>query len=158
MSCNGVIQSVREMPISLTNNTSSITFTNDDIRSRSANCQCGWLQHQEGSPLYQILDGGYYEVSFNANVSTATPGIVALALYQDGIIVPGTTVASTIAAAGDVENVSFEKIIKVCCRADATLTVGSVPSFPDFTDLTAPGVDTQTPIIANANLLITRLA
>lgn len=86
---NGVIQSVREMPISLTNNTASITFTDDDVRSRSANCRCnGWLQHNEGSPLYQILDGGYYEVDFNANVSSSTAGIVALALFQDGIIVP----------------------------------------------------------------------
>lgn len=66
--------------------------------------------------------------------------------------------ASTIAAAGDVENVSFTKIIKVCCRANATLTVGSVPSVPDFTDLTAVGVDTETPIIANANLIISKLA
>ena len=156
---NGVIQSVQELPITLTNNTASITFVNDDVRSRSANCQCGgWLQHQQGSPLYQILDGGYYEVDFNANVSTATQGIVALALYQDGIIVPGTTVASTITAAGDVENVSFTKIIRVCCRANATLTVGSVPSVPNFTDLTAIGVDTQTPIIANANLIISKLA
>lgn len=156
---NGVIQSVQELPITLTNNTASITFANDDVRSRSANCQCGgWLQHQQGSPLYQILDGGYYEVDFNANVSTATQGIVALALYQDGIIVPGTTVASTITAAGDVENVSFTKIIRVCCRANATLTVGSVPSVPNFADLTAIGVDTQTPIIANANLIISKLA
>ena len=81
---NGVIQSVKETPISLTNNTAIITFDNDDIRSRSANCNCGgWLQHQEGSPLYQILDGGYYEVNFNSNVSSATPGVVALGLYQD---------------------------------------------------------------------------
>lgn len=156
---NGVIQSVRELPISLTSNTASITFTNDDVRSRSANCYCGgWLQYQEGSPLYQILDGGYYEVRFNANVSSATAGEVALGLFQDGILVPGTTVISTIAAAGDVENVSFNKIIRVCCRANATLTVGSVASVPDFTDLTAVGVDTETPIIANANLIISKLA
>lgn len=154
---NGVIQSVRELPITLTNNTAPITYTVDDVRSRSANC-CGWLQHQQGSPLYQILDGGYYEVDFNVNVSSATPGVVALALYQDGIIVPGTTVASTITAAGDIENLSFTKIIKVCCRANATLTIASVPSVPDFTDLTATGVDTQTPIIANANLIISKLA
>lgn len=153
---NGVIQSVQELPKSLTNNTASIIFADDDIRSRSANCQCGWLQHQEGSPLYQILNGGYYEVNFNANVSSATAGVVALALYQDGVIVPGTTVASTIATAGDVENVSFNKIIRVCCRANTTLTIGSVASVPDFTDLTGPGIDTQTPIIANANFSIQR--
>lgn len=154
---NGVIQSVQERPVALTNNTAPITFTNDDVRSRSAGC-CGWLCHQEGSPLYQLLDGGYYRVSFNTNVSSATAGIVALALYENGIIVPGTTVASTLAAAGDVENVSFDKIIKVCCRGNTTLSVGSVSSVPDFTDLTAPGVDTQTPIIANSNLIIERLS
>ena len=154
---NGVIQSVQERPVTLTNNTAPITFTNDDVRSRSAGC-CGWLCHQEGSPLYQLLDGGYYRVSFNTNVSSATAGIVALALYENGIIVPGTTVASTLATAGDVENVSFDKIIRVCCRGNTTLSVGSVSSVPDFTDLTAPGVDTQTPIIANSNLIIERLS
>lgn len=154
---NGVIQSVQERPVTLTNNTAPITFTNDDVRSRSAGC-CGWLCHQEGSPLYQLLDGGYYRVSFNTNVSSATAGIVALGLYENGIIVPGTTVASTLAAAGDVENVSFDKIIRVCCRGNTTLSVGSVASVPDFTDLTAPGVDTQTPIIANSNLIVERLS
>lgn len=80
---NGVIQSVRETPIALTNNTAAITFNVDDIRSRTANCNCGgWLQHQQGSPLYQILDGGYYEVNFNANVSSATAGEVALRIIS----------------------------------------------------------------------------
>ena len=83
-----MIQSVRELPITLTNNEAFITFTDDDVRTRSSTCQCGWLQHQEGSPLYQILDGGYYEVSFNTNVSSAEAGIVALGLYEDGILVP----------------------------------------------------------------------
>lgn len=152
-----MIESVQELPITLTNNSAAISFTVDDIRTRSANCCNGWLQHQQGSPLYQILEGGYYRVSFNTNVSSTTAGIVALGLYQDGILVPGTTVASTIAAAGDIENLKFSKVIKVCCRANATLTVASVPSVPDFTDLTGPGVDTETPIIANANLIIDKL-
>lgn len=152
-----MIESVQELPITLTNNSAAITFSADDIRTRSANCCNGWLQHQEGSPLYQILDGGYYEVIFNTNVSSTTPGVVALGLYQEGILVPGTTVASTIAEAGDIENLKFTKVVKVCCRANATLTVASVPSVPDFTDLTGPGVDTQIPIIANANFIIKKL-
>lgn len=152
-----MIESVQELPISLTNNSAAITFSADDIRTRSANCCNGWLQHQEGSPLYQLLEGGYYEVVFNSNVSSATPGIVALGLYQNGILTPGTTAASSIAAAGDVENVKFTKVIRVCCRANTTLTIASVPSVPDFTDLTASGVDTQTPIIANANLIIKKV-
>lgn len=152
-----MIESIQELPITLTNNSAAITFGDDDIRTRSANCCNGWLSHQEGSPLYQILDGGYYEVVFNTNASSTTPGVVALGLYQDGILVPGTTVASTITAAGDIENLKFTKIVRVCCRANATLTVASVPSVPDFTNLTGPGVDTQTPIIANANLIIKKL-
>lgn len=152
-----MIQSIRELPITLTNNSAAITFTNDTVRTRSCNCCNGWLCHQEGSPLYQLLKGGYYEVDFNVNVSSATPGIVALGLYQDGFLVPGTTVISTIAAAGDVENLKFTKIIQVCCEANSSLTIASVPSVPDFTDLTAPGVDTETPIIANANFIIEKL-
>lgn len=152
-----MIESVQELPVILTNNTSSITFTADDIRTRSANCCNGWLSHTQGSPLYQLLDGGYYEISFNANVSSATPGIVALGLYQDGVLVPGSTVASTITAAGDVENLKFTKVIRVCCRASTTLTISSVPSFPNLVDLTAAGIDTQTPIVVNANMIIKKI-
>lgn len=49
---------------------------------------------------------------------------------------------------------TFEKSIPVCGNAKATLTVASVPSVPDFTNLIGPGVDTQTPIIASGNLSI----
>ena len=152
-----MIESVQELPITLTNNSAAITFSNDDIRTRSANCCNGWLSHTQGSPLYQLLDGGYYEISFNTNVSSATPGIVALGLYQDGVLVPGTTVASTITAAGDVENLKFTKVIRVCCRASTTLTISSVPSFPNLVDLTATGIDTQTPIVVNANMIIKKI-
>lgn len=33
-----MIQSVQELPVSLTNNSAFITFSVDDIRTRSANC------------------------------------------------------------------------------------------------------------------------
>ena len=149
-----MIQSVQELPITLTNNSSAISFSVDDVRTRSANCCNGWLSHRQGSPLYQILQGGYYDVNFNTLVSSATPGIVAFGLYQDGILVPGTTTAVTIATAGDVATLTFEKEIPVRGRSGTSLTVASVPSVPNFTDLTGAGVDTQIPIIASANLQI----
>lgn len=150
-----MIQSVLEQFTVLPSNTSAINFTDDDIRSRKANC-CGWLQHNQGSPLYKILEGGTYEVSFNANVSSATAGTVALGLFQDGVLIPGTTVIAEITTAGDFFNVSFDKLIEVCCRSDANLTVASVPSV--LTGTTAPGTPTVTaiPIIQNANFLITK--
>lgn len=150
-----MIQSVLEQYTTLASNTSSINFTNDDVRSRKANC-CGWLQHSEGSPLYKILDGGLYEVSFNANVSSATAGTVALGLYQDGVLIQGTTVIAEIATAGDFYNVSFDKLIEVCCRADANLTVASVPSV--LTGVTPTATDTEIPIIQNANFSIIKKA
>ena len=150
-----MIQSVLEQYTTLASNTSNISFVNDDVRSRKANC-CGWLQHGEGSPLYKILDGGLYEVSFNANVSSATAGTVALGLYQDGVLIQGTTVIAEIATAGDFYNVSFDKLIEVCCRADANLTVASVPSV--LTGVTPTATDTEIPIIQNANFSITKKA
>lgn len=152
-----MIQSVQEEFTILPSNTSAITFDDDDVRSRKANC-CGWLQHNEGSPLYKILEGGLYEVSFNANVSSATAGPVALALFQDGQIVPGTTVIATITTPGDFFNVSFDKLIKICCRGDANLTVASVPSVLTGTTLPGEATDTVVPIIQNANFSIIKKA
>ena len=126
-----MIQSVNEQIQILTSNSSTLSFVNDDVRSRNANC-CGFLQHDEGSPLYKLLDGGVYEVSFNANVTSAT--------------------------AGDYYNVSFDKLIKICCRGDATLTVASVPNV--LTGATLPGAPTVTeiPVVQNANLSIIKKA
>ena len=152
-----MIQNVNENIEVLTSNSSAVSFTNDDIKTRRANCYCnGWLQHNEGSPIYKILEGGIYKVSFNANVTSATAGTVALGLYQDGILIPGTTVIAQIATAGDYIIVSFDKLIKICCRGDASLTVGSVRSV--LTGATLPGTPTVTeiPVIQNANLSITK--
>lgn len=152
-----MIESTQELPLTLTNNTSALTFTNDPIRTRSAcqnNCN-GWLCHNQGNPLYQIVKGGYYEVNFNANVSSATAGSVALGLYQDGVLVPGTTVTTDITTVGVPENVSFSKTIEVCCRADANITVASVPSVPNLS--TGVAIETETPIVQSANFTIKKL-
>lgn len=149
-----MIQSYLEPITVLSSNSASVPFTNSDVRTRSANC-CGWLQHNQGSPLFTILEGGLYDVKFNANISSSTAGTVALGLYQDGVLLPGSTVIAEVATAGDFYNVSFDKTIQVCCRGNANLTVASVPSV-----LTgeAPGEATETEIITiqNANFSITR--
>ena len=152
-----MIQSFLEPITTLTSNTSPIAFENDDIRTRSANC-CGWLQHMEGQPNYKILKGGLYEVSFNANVSSATAGTVAFGLYEDGILVQGTTVIAEVATAGDFYNISFNKIIEICCRGDATLTVASIPTVSTGATLPPTATETEIPIIQNANFSIIKKA
>ena len=152
-----MIESILEMITVLASNLATLIFPTDTVRTRSANC-AGWLQHDEGSPIYKILEGGLYEVSFNANVTSATAGTVALGLYQDGVLVPGTTVIAEVVTAGDYYNVSFDKILKICCRGDANLTVASVPNV--LTGATLPGtpVVTEIPVVQNANFSIIKKA
>lgn len=151
-----MIQDTQEQALFLTSNTSPIIFNDNDLKTKSATC-CGWLQHTEGSPIYKIIEGGVYEVNFNANITSLTAGVVALTLLEDGIPVSGTTVISNITAPGDYENVSFDKKIKVCCKANATLSVASIPSVPVYATATPVTTETQIPIITNANFSITRL-
>lgn len=150
-----MIQSVLEPITTLSSNSSPIFFTNDDVRTKSADC-CGWLQHSEGSPIYKIIEGGLYKVSFNANVTSSVAGTIALGLFQDGVLVPGTTMLAQITTTGDYVNISFDKLIKVCCRGNATLTIASIPSV--LTGDATPGTTTVTevPVIQNANFIITK--
>lgn len=150
-----MIQSVLEPITTLSSNSSPIFFTNDDVRTKSADC-CGWLQHSEGSPIYKIIEGGLYKVSFNANVTSSVAGTIALGLFQDGVLVPGTTMLAQITTTGDYVNISFDKLIKVCCRGNATLTIASIPSV--LTGDVTPGTTTVTevPVIQNANFIITK--
>ena len=96
---NGVIQAIQEQEITLTSNTATLPFSTTDLRTRSAMNCCGFVNHNEGSALFSILDGGVYEVTFNANVTSATAGNVALALFADGVQIAGTEMDATIATA-----------------------------------------------------------
>lgn len=148
-----MIESVINTPIALTSNSSVVSFPIDDLRTCSANCN-GWLQHSQGSPLYKILKGGIYEVDLSATVTSATAGIVALGLYVDGVLIPSTIAAETVTAGG-LGNLSFTKKIRVCCNANTTLTIASVPSVNAGATGTTPTA-TQIPIITNANLIVGR--
>ena len=143
-----MIESVISTPLALTANNSVVTFNATDLRTRAANCPCGFLQHTQGSPLYKILEGGIYEIDLSATVTSDTAGIVALGLYQDGILIPSTVSAATVTAGG-LASISFNKKIRVCCKADTTLTIGAVPTVNAGTTGTTP-TDTQVPIITNA--------
>lgn len=148
-----MVQSFIEGITNLTSNTDSVRFTTDCIKSRSCN---NWLCHNLGSANYDIVEGGLYEIDFNATVSSATAGVVAFALFYNGEPIPGTLMAETLAAAGDYANIGINKKIRVCCKGDANVSVRSVASVPTAGDPTTPIV-TEVPIIASANFSITRL-
>lgn len=155
---NGTIQAVQENEITLTSNTASVPFATTDLRTRSAMNCCGFINHNEGSALFSILEGGVYEVTFNANVTSAAAGQVALALLADGVQVAGTEMDATIAAAGEFENVSFDKKIRVCNKGTVNLAITSLPTIIYSGGATPAVTDTEIPIVKNAEINITRLA
>lgn len=155
---NGVIQAVQEPEITLTSNTATLPFSIVDLRTRSAiNCN-GWMNHNEGSALFSIIDGGIYEVTFNANVTSATAGQVALALFADGVQVIGTEMDEAIATPGEFANIGFNKKIRVCCKGTVNLAITSLPTVTYSGGGVPVITDTEVPIIKNANINIERLA
>ena len=82
-------------------------------------------------------------------------GVVSVGLYEDGILIPDTIRAVTIAAADDYETVSFNRKLKICPRGNTSITVGSVPSVPTPSTPTTP-LETEIPIITNATFNLSR--
>ena len=150
---NGFIQSTINTPLTLASNSSAITFQHDR-RTRSTQGCDGWLCHGEGSPVYKLVKSGNYKTTFTATVYSATAGTVAVGLYEDGVLIP-ETVRNVTLSAGYLGNISIDYISKVCCKANTSLTLASVPTLTNPADGTI--VTTLTPTIISAVLNITRL-
>lgn len=150
-----MIQSYINTPIALTSNSASVMFQKDCLRTNSCCGYRSWLCHSEGSANYDITQGGIYKINFNATVSSATAGIIAFALFNNGEQIPETLMAETISTAGNYANIGINKEIKVCCNGNANISVRAVAFVPQATAPTTP-VATQIPIIGNANLVIDR--
>lgn len=148
-----MIQALQITPEILTSNTDNINFDIVDLRSRTANC-CGWLQYMNGGSDFTIIGGGTFKISFNANVTSATAGQVALALKSaTGTDVEGTEMDAEITTPDVYTNISFTKIIRLCPRVNTTLAIGSIPAIGSVT----PAVVTQIPTIKDANLIIEKI-
>jgi len=153
-----MIQSVQEQELTLTSNTAPITFADTDVRTASANCFNGWLNHNEGSATFNIVAGGLYEIDFNANVTSATVGVVGLGIFADGVKLNGGEADVVVATAGEYSNVSMKKYVRVCGRGNVTITINSVPTITYSGGTTPVITDTEIPIVKNANISIRRYA
>lgn len=149
---NSFIESVITTPVALTANDSPIQFQ-FDRRTRSTQGCDGWLCHKEGSPLYKLVKAGCYDISFSATLFSATAGVIAVGLYEDGILIPSSVRAVTVGA-GEFTSVSFDDVENVCCKSQSTITVASVPNV--ISPATLAPVDTEIPTVYAANLNITK--
>ena len=154
-----MIQTIINEPLVLASNSSPIVFDATPIRTRCAYCcNGGWLDYDDGNPLFKVFGNGYtgyYEAEFTATVSSATAGVVAIGLYEDGVLLPDTVRAVTLAAADDYETISFDRELRICPRGTSNITVAAVPSVVTPTTPTTP-VETQIPIIVAATFKLGR--
>lgn len=152
-----MIQALQITPEILTSNTDNINFDTIDLRSRTANC-CGWLQYSNGGSDFTLIGGGTFRISFNANVTSETAGIVALALKSStGTDVEGTEMDAEVTTAGNYINISFDKIVRVCPRVNTTIAVGSLPATVTGTT-TLTNTETEIPVVKDANFVIEKIA
>ena len=151
-----MIQVLQITPEILTSNTDNINFDTIDLRSRTANC-CGWLQYMPGGSDFTIIGGGTYKVSFNANVSSETAGLVSLALKSaTGTDVEGTEMVAEVTTPGNYINVSFTKLLRICPRVNTTIAIGSLPATQTGTT-TITNTATEIPVVKDANLIIEKI-
>ncbi len=154
-----MIQTIINDPLVLTSNSSPIVFDAINIRTRCAFCSNGgWLDYENGNPNFKIFGNnynGYYNANFSASVSSSTAGVVAIGLYEDGVLIPDTVRAVTIDAPNDYETISINRKIRVCPRGTTNITIGSVASVPTPDDPTTP-IETEIPIITNATFNLSR--
>ena len=154
-----MIETIINTPKVLTDNDSAITYDGISELSRcTLCCNGGWLSYQNGSPIFKILGNNYtgrYEINWSGTISSATAGVVAIGLYEDGVLIPDTVRAVTLATAGDSESVSLNKKTRLCPRGMTSLSVQSVPSVINPIDSTTP-IETQVPIIVSATFNLSR--
>ena len=111
--------------IVLTNDTSitlgpgqSATFNLVVLHTGCAEC------HRAGTGAVILrMQKAIYDAYFKANIGATAPGVAQLAMFINGSPMPETTMVSTTAAAGDVNNVSCGTRIKTCCCGPETLTI-----------------------------------
>lgn len=121
----------------------SVVFDTDRVRTRA--CACGgWLQHDIGSGVFEIVRPGIYKVDFNANVTAAAAGDTTLAIQNNGVTIGGTEMDYVVAVAGDFQNVSASTLVVVQPYGSRTISVANISA-------AAVTVD-------DANIIITRIA
>jgi hypothetical protein len=72
----------------------------------------------------EIEGEGYYEIDGTITLQPTEAGNVSVALYENGVVIPGTTVTGTVAAISDSITLPIVGTIREsCCANPAQLTI-----------------------------------
>lgn len=126
----------------------NVVFTNTRVKSRRCVCSSGWLNHDDGSGLFEVTNRGNLpmavEVEFNANVSAAAAGATALTIELNGEAIGGTEMDYTVATAEVYQNVKASTLIAIPAGSSFTISVGNI--------------STDAVLVKDANIIIKKLA
>lgn len=95
----------------------SIVFDLVKLHSGCAEC------HREGSPSVKMRCAGIYEIAFAGNIGGTVAGPVQLSIEVGGEVLTETTMISTVAAVGDLNNVATQTRVRNCCGDYDRVTV-----------------------------------
>lgn len=71
-----------------------------------------------------LTDPGHYDVDVSVTAAPTAAGTVTVALFQDGVAVPGAVSSVTTTAAADAVTLSVSALVRVLCNAaSSTLTL-----------------------------------
>ena len=122
--------------ISSYNTTTQAVLTDDLVNFSTDRILTGCTVTRNGN-TFQLNKPGYYYVTFNAVASaTTTLGDLTIALYNNGVAVPGAQATTTTTVAGNNADYAFSTIIRVypsCCMVDNTARLTLVNTGVDAT-------------------------
>lgn len=100
-----------------------ITFDNNRVQNGNA------ITHSEGSSEISLTESGTYLVNFSLTGSLEIgldPTLFFVSLYQDNIIVPGSTTTSLIIPSGQESTISNSALIQINGNSTISLIATSV--------------------------------
>lgn len=125
---------------------SNVLFNSANVITASSEGGCrGWLNHNEGSGLFEITKPGIYEIKFNANVEPTVADIITFNITNAGENIIGGEMVTPGATLEEPENISASVLVRVPCNCCDTFTVKNNSANPVIVDV-------------SPSLTITRLA
>lgn len=85
----------------------------------------------------EVVGEGYYMIDATVSVSPTTPGAVTVAIYDNGVQIPGAIAYGTTAAADDVVTLPIVTTVRQGCRCQGidSLTAVLIEGAGDVTNI-----------------------
>ena len=114
MGCNSAISGYNNAALALT--------PGSIIPLGTVNRRFGCNLNLSGNGLL-VSGAGYYDIGANVTLTATAAGVVTVALFENGVQIPGAISQQTVAV-GDVVTLPLRSLIRLqCCNSDSNVTV-----------------------------------